>query len=161
MRKIFVILFMALSTGLMAQYKTINNDLRITKTAPKLLLNGSGALINFNNSDLVLTQSTNTLTLSGGNLALGTNTLTLTGSIGATGARATKVWATDVESTNAPTVGGVSIFTAPVFATSVTFPSGDTTVTAVKGKVIFKTADSTLYVCRSLVAKKWYPLINE
>ncbi len=44
-----------------------------------------------------------------GNLALGASSLTLTGSIGATGARATKVWATDVESTNMYTVGGVSL----------------------------------------------------
>jgi len=42
-------------------------------------------------------------------VALGTGSLTLTGSIGATGARATKVWATDIESTNMPTVGGVPL----------------------------------------------------
>lgn len=42
-------------------------------------------------------------------LGLGANNLTLTGSIGATGARATKVWATDIESTNAPTVGGTAV----------------------------------------------------
>lgn len=44
-----------------------------------------------------------------GTLALGTSSLTLTGSIGATGARSTKVWATDIESTNMPTVGGTSL----------------------------------------------------
>lgn len=37
----------------------------------------------------------------GGDLALGANNLTMTGSIGATGARVTKLWATDIESTNA------------------------------------------------------------
>lgn len=46
-----------------------------------------------------------------GTLALGTADLTLTGSIGATGARATKVWATDLEITNMPTVGGTSLTT--------------------------------------------------
>lgn len=44
-----------------------------------------------------------------GTLALGASDLTLTGSIGATGARSTKGWFTDLESTNAPTAGGVAI----------------------------------------------------
>ncbi len=57
-----------------------------------------------------------------GTLALGTADLTLTGSVGATGARATKVWATDIESTNMPTVGGVSL--------SSTFQGLDTQLTS-------------------------------
>jgi hypothetical protein len=85
------------------------NDVWIYKPSPGLLLDGSGAFINFNNGDLLLTQSTNTLTLSGGNLALGTNSLTLTGSIGATGSRITKGWFTNLEITNLPTVGGASL----------------------------------------------------
>lgn len=52
--------------------------------------------------------TTGTVTL-GGNLILGTNSMTLTGSIGATGARSTKGWFTDLESTNAMTVGGVAV----------------------------------------------------
>lgn len=36
----------------------------------------------------------------------------MTGSIAATGARVTKGWFTDIESTNAPTVGGVALPTA-------------------------------------------------
>jgi hypothetical protein len=44
------------------------------------------------------------------NTALGANNLTMTGSIAATGARVTKGWFTDIESTNAPTVGGTSIY---------------------------------------------------
>ena len=161
------LIFLLLLIPAIAVGQKSNKDLYVIKTSPALYLNGSGALINFNAGDVVLTQSTNTLTLSGGSLALGTNSLTLTGSIGATGARTTKVWATDIEVTNSPTVGGTSIaaiyapIAAPVFTTSVTLPSGDTTVTAVLGKVIFKTSDSTFYGCRSTLAnKKWYK-INE
>ncbi len=44
-----------------------------------------------------------------GDITLGASNITMTGSIGATGARATKVWATDIESTNMPTVGGTSL----------------------------------------------------
>lgn len=53
-----------------------------------------------------------------GTLALGTADLTLTGSIGATGARSTKGWFTDLESTNAPTAGGVAI---PTISSTNTF----------------------------------------
>lgn len=60
-------------------------------------------------ANITVATATGGFTVSGGNLALGTNSLTLTGSIGATGARATKVWATDVESTNMYTVGGTSL----------------------------------------------------
>lgn len=43
-----------------------------------------------------------------GTLALGTADLTMTGSIAATGSRVTKGWFTDIESTNAPTIGGAA-----------------------------------------------------
>ncbi|MDP9249493.1 MAG: tail fiber domain-containing protein [bacterium] len=46
-------------------------------------------------------------TISGGNLALGVNDLTMTGSLGATGARLTKGWFTDLEVTN-PIAGSIT-----------------------------------------------------
>lgn len=45
-------------------------------------------------------------------LGLGANNLTMTGSISTTGSRVTKGWFTDIESTNAPTVGGTALPTA-------------------------------------------------
>ena len=60
-----------------------------------------------------------------GNVALGANSLTMTGSLAATGARVTKGWFTDVESTNMPTVGGVSL--------SSTFQGLDTQLTSLAG----------------------------
>ena len=46
----------------------------------------------------------------------------------------------------------------PSFTTSITI-AGDTTVTAVIGKIVYQAADSSFYGCRSTVApKKWYKL---
>lgn len=59
------------------------------------------------------------LTMSG-NIIMAANSITMTGSIAATGARVTKGWFTDIESTNMPTVGGTAILTsltAPQFTT--------------------------------------------
>ncbi len=61
----------------------------------------SGAVMNFNNGDVTITHSADTLTIGGGDLALGANNLTITGSIGSTGARSTKGWFTDLQVTNA------------------------------------------------------------
>jgi hypothetical protein len=44
-----------------------------------------------------------------GDITLGASNITMTGSIAATANRVTKVWATDIESTNMPTVGGTSL----------------------------------------------------
>jgi len=49
---------------------------------------------------------------------------------------------------------------APVFTGSITITAGDTTVTAAVGKIVYKTSDNHLYVCKQLTAKKWYQLDN-
>jgi hypothetical protein len=76
-----------------------------------------------------------TVTLNGGNLILGTNSITMTGSLAATGARVTKGWFTDIESTNAATIGGVAatgsggyvLATSPTITTAVLGSSTATT----------------------------------
>lgn len=97
-------------------------------------------------ANITVATATGGFTISGGNLALGTNSLTMTGSIAATGSRVTKLWATDIESTNMPTVGGTAILTsltAPQFTTIELGHASDTTlsrsaagVLAVEGVVI-------------------------
>lgn len=78
----------------------IKTNFTIEKAAPTLYLNGTSAAINFYNGDLLLQQSSNLLTLSGGNLSLGANSLLMTGSLGATASRLTKGWFQDLEVTN-------------------------------------------------------------
>lgn len=75
-------------------------------------------------SDITVATATGGFTVSGGNLVLGTNSLTMTGSLAATGARATKGWFTDIESTNAPTVGGSPVYYTG--GTDVAFADGGT-----------------------------------
>lgn len=60
-----------------------------------------------------------------GNLALWSSNVTLTGSVGATGARATKVWTVALESTTMPTVNGTSL--------SSTFQPLDSDLTTIAG----------------------------
>ena len=88
-----------------AQYKT---NLVVQKAAPMLYLNGTSGLLRFY-GPIDITQSAGLLTLSGANLSLGTNSLLGTGSIGLTGSRFLKAFVTDIESTNTPTVGGISL----------------------------------------------------
>ena len=74
-----------------------------------------------------------------GDVALGANNLTMTGSLAATGARVTKGWFTDLESTNMPTVGGTAILTsltAPQFTTIELGAASDTTLSRVSAGVI-------------------------
>lgn len=66
-----------------------------------------------------------------GNIALGANSLTMTGSIAATGARVTKGWFTDIESTNVPTVGGS--------------PLSSTIITSGRGYSVFADHATTTY----------------
>jgi len=60
-------------------------------------------------ANITVSTATGGFTVSGGNLAIGSNDLTGSGSLGSTGTRFTKGWFTDLEVTNAPTIGGVAI----------------------------------------------------
>ena len=101
-------------------------DLAGGTTARKLTLSGADiAMVGSGTAVITFPATTSTLAILGANTftgtqALGANSLTLTGSIAATGARVTKGWFTDIESTNMPTVGGTAILsslTAPTFTT--------------------------------------------
>src|SRR3990167_4453744 len=91
-------------------------------------------------ANITVASATGGFTVSGGVLALGANNLTMTGSIGATGARVTKGWFTDIESTNMPTVGGTAILsslTAPKFTTiELGAAATDTTLSRVSAGVV-------------------------
>jgi hypothetical protein len=71
MKKLLIILS-ALFLSLTINAQTTNKDIIISKTTPMLGINGLGGYINFYNGDVLLTQSSNLLTLTGGNLSLGT-----------------------------------------------------------------------------------------
>jgi hypothetical protein len=111
---------MALILSAQSTYKT---NLVVQKTTPTLFLRGNGGVIDFNTGDITLTNSANKITFAGGDFDIGANNLLITGSVGTTAARATKIWATDIEVTNALTVNGVSIFSNPTFTTGISTPA--------------------------------------
>lgn len=123
-------------TGTINQTGTAATDfiqVNVTSTAV-----GSGAqnFINFKDD----TNSMFSVSLAGlvtaANLALGTGGITMTGSLAATGARVTKGWFTDIESTNMPTVGGTAILTsltAPQFTTIELGHATENTLSAASG----------------------------
>lgn len=126
-------------TGVLAPVTTDTGALGSTTLMWSDLFLASGAVINFDNGDVTITHSANTITVAGGDLALGANDLTMTGSIAATGSRVTKGWFTDIESTDMPTVGGSAILTSltdPQFTTIELGDASDTTLSRVSAGVI-------------------------
>jgi len=81
--KKFLLLLAFVGLGLITcgqSTRVFNQNLTLKIATPTLLFDGNGGIINFN-SDVNIVQSANTLTLNGGNLALGANSLTMTGSL--------------------------------------------------------------------------------
>lgn len=84
-----------------------NKDLTSgTNTFPTFNQNTTGSAASLTTTRTIWGQNFNGSANVTGTLTLGTADLTMTGSLAATGARVTKGWFTDIESTNAPTVGG-------------------------------------------------------
>lgn len=80
---------------------TTTVDLAVVK-APKLSTARTIGGVSFDGTaNITVASATGGFAVSGGDLALGANNLTMTGSLGATGARLTKGWFTDLQVTNA------------------------------------------------------------
>lgn len=81
-----------------------------TNTGDQTTISGNaGTATTLQNTRTIWGQNFNGSANVTGLLTLGANDLTMTGSLAATGARVLKGWFTDIESTNMPTVGGVSL----------------------------------------------------
>jgi hypothetical protein len=97
-----------LTSAALSPAVTDGNALGTTSLMWSDLFLDSAAVINFDAGDVNLIHSANTLTLGGGNLALGPNNLTMTGSIASTGSRVDKGWFANLAITNVPTIGSNS-----------------------------------------------------
>lgn len=105
------------------------NYVFLTSTSSDLAIgtttnHGIHFVVNSGATDVMSISNAGAITING-SIALGTNNITMTGSLAATGARVTKGWFTDIESTNMPTVGGTSL--------SSTFQASDADLTTWAG----------------------------
>jgi len=137
-----------------------------TNTFPTFNQNTTGSAATLTNTRTIWGQNFNGSANVTGDITLGTGNITMTGSIGATGARATKVWTADIESTNMPTVGGTAILTsltAPQFTTIELGHATDTTlsrvsagVIAVEGKTLANLTDGGTFIADISVPDEAY-----
>jgi len=105
MKKLVGILFlMFCMVSCFPQVTTRNIEIR--KANPIFHLSGTNGIINFYNNDITLSQSSDLLTLAGGDFSVGTNNIFGTGTLGATGSRFSKGWLIDLEITNIPSING-------------------------------------------------------
>ncbi len=80
-----------------------------TFTWPTFNQNTSGSAATLTSTRTIWGQNFNGSANVTGDLALGVSSITMSGSIGVTGTRVTKIWATNGEFTSMPTVGGTSL----------------------------------------------------
>jgi hypothetical protein len=132
----------ALATGILKSTTTTGAlTIAVAGDFPTLNQNTTGSAATLTTTRTIWGQNFNGSANVTGDLALGVSNLTLTGSVGATGARATKVWtaALEVTTLSALTVGGTAILTsltAPQFTTIELGAASDTTLSRVAAGVI-------------------------
>lgn len=111
-----------------------NKDLTSgTNTFPTFNQNTSGSAATLTTTRTIWGQNFNGSANVTGDITLGTANITMTGSIGATGARVTKGWFTDLQVTNAiagSITGNAGTVTGATFTTALTVNGGTLTLTA-------------------------------
>jgi hypothetical protein len=121
-----------------------NKDLTSgTNTFPTLNQSTTGSAATLTTTRTIWGQNFNGSANVTGDITLGTASITLTGSIGATGARATKVWAADAEFTNMPTINGTSLSSSTSTLTNKTIASATNNVEGTLVNVRFLTSGTT------------------
>jgi len=153
MKKLIFILLL-IPVGLFGQ-QTLKQNLTIYKSTPTLNLYGSGGVINFNNGNVLITHTTDTLTLTGALNASKRISYNKSVLIAASDTAAMLSHYIHRADTAAMLANYLRKINMPII--------GDTTVAAAYGKIVFKQSDSTLYVCkyiRPTGKKKWFKLDN-
>lgn len=130
----------ALTTGILKSTTTTGAlSIAVAADFPTLNQNTTGSAATLTTTRTIWGQNFNGSANVTGDITLGASSITMTGSIAATGARVTKGWFSDIESTNIPTVGGAAILTSltsPQFTTIELGNATDTTLSRVSAGVI-------------------------
>ncbi len=119
------------SAAALTSFPTFNQN--TTGSAASLTTARTIGGVSFNGTaNITVATATAGFTVSGGALDLGANDLTMTGSLGATGARLTKGWFTDLQVTNAiagGVTGNAGTVTNATLSTALTVNTGTVTLT--------------------------------